>query len=246
MHTERPRREEIMDATYFWEPKQLHGRDVAQAGRLYERTLDADERIPWAWIRRGAGTRPAGGWARHLLLAGRPGNVLGFAYGAYIPNFGGYICYVGVDGRSRGKGVGTGLYYSLFDLFRRDAARAGETLPFVVWESYKPNALDSAKLHDTWQARVRLFGKVGGLAIKGLKLRTPNYADPDAGPVPLRVFVKPMDRPRRDFGPVVLKRIAAGLLERVYKLPPDDPRYLASLAPPKLKLVAPRVRTVAA
>lgn len=233
-----------MDAPQYWEPTGPYSQDVKQAQRLYERTLDADERIPWAWILRGINTRPAGGWARHLLLAGAPGRVLGFAYGAYIPGFGGYVCYLGVDGRSRGKGIGAGLFRGLFDRFEKDARRAGETLPFVVWESYKPGPLDSEKLHDTWKARVRLFTKVGGYGVKGLTLRTPNYADPAAPPVPLKVFVKPVARPAADFGPVVLKRIAAGMLGRIYRMHPDEPLYAASLAPRKpLRLVKARVAT---
>ena len=36
-----------------WEPTDVTDPMVWAAGRLYERTLDPDERIPWEWIARG-------------------------------------------------------------------------------------------------------------------------------------------------------------------------------------------------
>ena len=78
---------------------------VRAAERLYEQTQHPDERIPWGWIARSikgrVGWRP-GAWNRHLLVAtpsGRaadPDALAGFAYGAHLPGYGGYVCYIGV------------------------------------------------------------------------------------------------------------------------------------------------------
>ena len=46
-----------------------------------------------------------------------------------------------------------------------------------------------------WDARVRLFDRVGGMWIDGLELMTPNCSIDDGPPVPLQLFIKPMDVP---------------------------------------------------
>lgn len=220
------------EKVYCWEPTELGTPVLAAAERLYEATIDADERIPWAWIQRSAGEtnerRPTG-WMKHLILATAGDNfddpeaLLGYAYGAFIPGFGGYVCYVGVAEAARLRGVGSRLFESLFKAFAADAAYAGEPLPFVVWESYRPTADDDAHLHRLWAARVRAFEKIGGLWVDGLELLTPSYGggDPTAG-VPLQLFVKPMDDPAGSFTADRLRGIAKGLLEQVYGEKPGD------------------------
>ena len=78
------------------------------AGDLYEKTLAPDERIPWIWIEKSVESRTktkpgkADGWTKHLLLAAPDGRMddptalAGYVYGALIPNYGGYLCYIGV------------------------------------------------------------------------------------------------------------------------------------------------------
>src|SRR5262245_32397222 len=89
-------------------------RALDEARALYEATQPADERIPWEWIARSvagrAGRRP-GDWCPHLILATTPArrgseNVVGFAHGIYLGGLGGYLAYLGVDERQRGRGVG--------------------------------------------------------------------------------------------------------------------------------------------
>src|SRR5258707_1386462 len=112
---------------------------MGAAERLYERTLDPDERIPWIWIEKtvSGGVKP-GGWRKHLILAapeGRttdPNGLAGYVYGAFIPGYGGYLCYVGVADWARRMGIGTKLYEAFFEAMRNDAKAAEEPLPFVV------------------------------------------------------------------------------------------------------------------
>jgi GNAT superfamily N-acetyltransferase len=215
-----------------WEATDVNDPLVRAAGRLYERTLDPDERIPWEWIERGIGN-PAGrtaGWRRHLLLAaaGGPGaapdRLAGYAYGAYIPGYGGYLCYIGVDEAFRCAGVGRRLFEAFFERMTADAAAAGEPLPFVVWESYRPGLDEPPAAHDVWAARVRLFDKVGGLWVKGVDFLTPDFAGGD-DPVPLQLFVKPVDRPTGAFTAERLWGVVEGLYERVYRIDPGDPLF---------------------
>jgi hypothetical protein len=208
------------------------------AGRLYERTLDPDERIPWAWIERSIG-RPAapGGWHKHLLLAAPagheddPGWLAGYAYGAFLPGYGGYLCYVGVAPWARRLGVGTRLFGEFFRTMRADARAAGERLPFVVWESRRPDEPMTAAGRKLWAARVGLFGRVGGRWVEGVDFLSPNFADPRADPVPLQLFVKPVDLPVAAFTPGRLRRVVGGLHERVYRNRPGDALYAGTLPP---------------
>lgn len=217
---------------YCWEPTELGTPVLAAARQLYETTIDPDERIPWMWIERAVGERhlrrPTG-WAKHLVLASEGPNVddpaalLGYAYGAFIPGFGGYVCYVGVSEAARGKGVGGRLFEAMFKAFAADAAYAGEPLPFVLWESYRPTAEDGPDAHALWAARTRLFDKVGGRWVEGLELVTPNYGDDDpTASVPLQLFVKPVDEPAASFTPTRLRAVAKDLLEKVYHERPGD------------------------
>jgi GNAT superfamily N-acetyltransferase len=234
-----------------WEPTEL-GTPILEAARsLYERTIDPDERIPWMWIERAVAERPLRrptGWAKHLLLASEgpdvddPRTLVGYAYGAFIPGFGGYLCYVGVAESARRLGVGTRLFDSLAKTFAADAALAGEPLPFVLWESYRPTTHDSEELHRLWAARARTFDRAGGLWVEGVELATPDYDDPDPiAEVPLQLFLKPVDDPVEAFPPQRLADITRQLLEKVYHEKAGDwfhERTMASVATPRLRPAA--------
>jgi GNAT superfamily N-acetyltransferase len=228
-----------------WEPTDLGSPVLTAAQKLYENTIDADERIPWMWIERAVGERAfrrPTGWMKHLILASDaadiddPAGLLGYAYGAFIPGFGGYLCYVGVSEKARQRGVGSRLFESVFKTFAADAAYAGEPLPFVLWESYRPTADEPAAI---WDARVRLFDRVGGLWVDGLELVTPDYGDesPTAA-VPLQLFVKPVDEPAAGFTSDRLTGIAKELMEKVYHEKPGDYFHDATFA----GLPVPRLR----
>ena len=135
-----------LDSITCWEPTNVDDPMMRAAGRLYERTLAPDERIPWMWIEKAvAGSKP-GGWRKHLILASQEGrsadpeSLAGYVYGAFIPGYGGYLCYVGVADWARRTGVGTRLYEAFFQAMQADAKAADESLPFVVWESHRPEA----------------------------------------------------------------------------------------------------------
>lgn len=208
---------------------------VPNARALYESTQHPDERVPWQWIARGLKGRV--GWqpgttARHLLMAvpeADPGSVAGFALGLHLPHYGGYVSYLGVDETRRRGGVGSRLFGQMFNLFAADAGALGEPLPFAVWESKRPAADAPAADHQIWAARMRLFDRVGGLRVDGLELHSPNYLAGGDAAIKLTLFVKPIDTPRESFTPAEVRRVAAGLLERVYRMTPADDLYRASL-----------------
>lgn len=246
----------VTDRVMCWEPTDAADPVVRAAGKLYEDTLDADERIPWAWIERSVGDRAGrkpGGWARHLILAadGRtddPAALMGYAYGAFLPGYGGYLCYVGVAEAARRRGVGRRLFEAMSAALAADAAAAGEDLPFVVWESYRPEPDDPPVAHRLWEARVRLFDRAGGLWVEGVDFLSPNFADPDGPPVPLQLFVKPVAVPAAAFDADRLRRLVRGLMERVYRERPGEPLYDGTLRPglkPRLVPAAKAVRAPA-
>lgn len=238
------------DRIFCFEALSVRDPLVRAAERLYEQTQHPDERIPWGWIARSVKGRSCwrpGSWGKHLLVATPadrptdPDALAGFAYGVHLPGYGGYVCYVGVDEKFRKRGVGTRLYHQMFRVLAADACAVDEPLPFVVWESHKPGPDAPEADWELWGARVRLFEKVGGLWIDGLELMTPNCAVEDGPPVPLQLFVKPVDLPAAAFDADRLKRVAAGLLERVYKARPGDPLHAATLPPgcePRLRPAA--------
>ena len=185
---------------------------------LYDATQHPDERVPWAWVSGslGASGKP-GGPTRHLLVAESGGTVTGFVMGVHLPGYGGYVSYLGVAPAARGRGVGGALFDALFGRFEFDAVHRAEPLAFAVWESKQPAADAPEAEVATWQARLKLFAKVGARRIEGIELHTPNYTHPERpGPI-LQLFVKPMSWTTETLTPTRLKVIAEGLMSRVYK-----------------------------
>jgi hypothetical protein len=207
---------------------------IRAAGRLYEQTLDPGERIPWEWIEGAVWRRQRGeasNWNGHLLLAeGDPDGLAGYAYGSFIRGYGGYLCYVGVADWARRLGVGTKLFTEFFKVLDADATAAGEPLPFVVWESHRPEADDPAG-RDLWAARVRLFDRVGGLWVEGVDFYAPNYEDRSDDPVPMQLFVKPVGLSAADLAGERLRDVVDRLHRRLYGGKPGDPLYDRTLPP---------------
>jgi GNAT superfamily N-acetyltransferase len=212
---------------------------LSDVKKLYERTQAPQERIPWEWLEHSVERRQQwrpGRWCPHLLVAATDngtevgGPASGFLYGGHIPDFGGYICYTGVDPAARKQGVGTRLFEQFFKLAAVDAFAEGVALPFVVWESHRPEPDASPADWDIWQARVRLFARVGAGWVEGIDFQSPNWANEEES-LPLQLFVKPIDLRLEAFDSAKLKEIAAGLHEKVYKHNPDDPLVRATLPP---------------
>lgn len=230
-----------VEAVAVWEASDAADPVTRAAGRLYEATLPADERIPWAWIERSLRPRgrgnPPNGWRKHLLLAapkGResdPDALAGYVYGALLPGYGGYLCYVGVAERARRLGVGRRLYEEFFRAMRADADELDEPPPFVIWESHRPGPGAPPHERDVWNARTRLFDRVGGLWVDGIDFLSPNFDDHDGPPVPLQLFLKPLDVPASEFTPERLRAVVGGLHERVYRNAPGSPLYAGTLPP---------------
>jgi len=224
--------------------------------RLYLTTQHPEERIPWGWIARSLKGRAAwrpGVPGHHLLTAvpeesvteNDPEMLAGFVYGSFLPEYGGYLSYLGVDEHYRKRGVGTRLMTQMVKVLHAEAGGMDEPLPFVVWESKRPGVNAPAEDHCLWEARMKLFDRIGGCWIDGLELFTPNYGDDDDKPVVLQLFVKPVDRSRQGFDPDFLRGIAAGLLARVYRLNADDPlvvRTIAQTRRPRLRPAGDSVR----
>jgi hypothetical protein len=208
---------------------------IRAAGELYERTLDPVERIPWEWIEGAVGRRQrgeAGNWNGHLLLAeGDPDGLAGYAYGSFIRGYGGYLCYVGVADWARKHGVGTKLFTNFFKLLEADAKALDEPLPFVVWESHRPDPDAPPAVRDLWTARTRLFDRVGGLWVEGVDFYAPNYEDRDDDPVPLQLFVKPVDVPAGELNGERLWDLVDRLHRRLYGGKPGDSLYDRTLPP---------------
>lgn len=205
---------------------------IAAAERLYESTLPADERIPWAWIERSA-TNGRGGrtgdWLPDLLVAETAAGVIGYVYGSLIPRFGGYGCYLGVDPTARSRGLGTRLVRAFITSLGAEAVRQRVPLPFVLWESRRPAADASAAERAMWLSRLRVFDRCGAFGIDGLEVVTPNYSSRSGDPVPLSLFLVPVETPAEDFDQAALREVVAGLLEWVYGRGPGDAFFDASL-----------------
>ena len=229
-----------------WEATDATDAMTVAAGKLYEQTLAPEERIPWEWIERSLMTRldlKPGTRRRHLLLAapegreGDPDSLAGYAYGAYMPGFGGYLCYMGVAEWARRHGVGSRLFEQFFRVMALDAGITGEPLPFVLWESHRPRPEDPDTDWKMWNARVKLFDRVGGQWIEGIEFQSPSWLTPTQT-VPLQLFLKPMEVPAASYDPERLKAIVGALHEEVYRHKPGNAFYDATLVPgcsPRLK-----------
>ncbi len=233
------------DRIYCWELIDPADALLPAVRELYETALDEDERVPWEWLERGvssrAGWRP-GGNGKHLIVAcTEESDLTGFVFCTHLPGYGGYLSYVASRPQFRRRGVGRRLYEQAFNVLAVDAAASDELLPFVMWESCPPDADDPPEAHAIWAARTRLFGKAGGFWIDGVTLPSPNWTDVSAPPVPLQLFLAPVDSPREAFDTAAVREAVRGLLERVYKAGPGDPEYDGTLTPgcqPRLKPTA--------
>jgi GNAT superfamily N-acetyltransferase len=222
-----------------WEALDPDDPAVDQARRLYKATLEPAERIPWDWVAGAVAGRAAwrpGTWSPHLLLAAprsrsRAGRVLGFAYGAHVPDYGGYACYLGVDPHHRGRGTGTRLLRLLIEVLKVDALCEGTALPFVVWESRAPGADATGEERGLWEARLRLFERVGAWWVAGLTFYAPNFARRSEDPVPLQLFLVPIDTPAGEWDADRLRGVATGLLLRVYGRREGDRLFERTLPP---------------
>lgn len=219
------------DRIFCFEPFEVTDPLVQAAERLYVVTQHPDERIPWGWIARSlkgrVGWRP-GKSGNHLLVAmpeehaANPDQLAGFAYGTHLPGYGGYVNYLGVAEAYRRRGVGTRLFDQMLKLLAADAGAIDEPLPFAMWESKKPTAHAPDTDWKLWDARLKLFDRAGALWVDGLELLTPNYSESGDQPVPLQLFVKPIDTHMNSFTAEKLIAIATGLLERVYRMQPSE------------------------
>jgi hypothetical protein len=74
---------------------------------------------------------------------------------------------------------------------------------------------------------------VGGQWIEGIDFHSPNFAseEDDAPPVPLQLFVKPMNEPVGAFDADRLKQVTAGLHREVYHSVPGDVLHDLTLPP---------------
>jgi GNAT superfamily N-acetyltransferase len=210
---------------------------LEQVRQLYEATQAAGERIPWRWIAEAVASRPGwrpGHWSPHLFLAAPPhlrGAVAGFAYGIHVPDYGGYISYLGVDSHHRRQGIGARLLRLLTRVLQVDAACEGVPLHFVLWESRRPDPSAPAEAWDLWRARLRLFERVGAWWVAGITFLAPNFARRKEPPVPLQLFLVPVDTPAEAFDPAALREAAAGLFREVYGRQEGDPLVERSLPP---------------
>jgi GNAT superfamily N-acetyltransferase len=214
------------------------------ARALYESVLDESERIPWEWLARTPERRRTwrpGERRGHLVVAtpqATNDKAIGFGYGAFLPGYGGYVCYLGVDPTERGRRIGTRLFELLFRLIEEAARTSDISLPFILWESHRS---DDSRL---WAARVRLFDKVGGKWARGITLLTPNYMHEDAPPTALQVFLRPWDDPSDSFDGERLRDAIRGLYANVYRITPDDPLCEATLNGAVNPMLVPAVNAI--
>lgn len=228
---------------------------IEQVRNLYQSTQKVEEQIPWEWIE-GSLSQKAywkpGRWSPHLMVTAdvtekSVGPVHGFITGGHIPDYGGYVSYLGVDSVARKRGLGTLLFESMFAAFRQDARNSNASLPFVVWESCKPALDDPASEWNLWAARMKLFERVGAYWIEGLDFLSPNFMEEEEEPITLQLFVKPVESAVTEFDSNRLRQIALGLQQKVYRLREDDPLVTGTLPPgcsPKLQ--SPRMATCVA
>jgi len=226
------------NAIRCWEATDVNDPMIPAARRVYEETLAPDERIPWKWIEKSiGGAGQANSRRRHLLLAAPEGSdddpnaLAGYAYGSFISGYGGYLCYVGVADRARRMGVGTHLFDAFFRQMAADAKTAGESLPFVVWESHRPGPDAPPADQEVWKARVRLFDRVGGMWVEGVDFLSPNFAAEEGEPVALQVFIKPIDIPAVSFDEARVRTVVEQLHQRIYRNGPGEDLFDGTFPP---------------
>ena len=224
---------------------------------LYESVLEVDEQIPWSWIERSVARRasfkPGDRWLPHLMVAAAsedPDTPLppqGFVYGGLFPDYGGYVCYLGVAPEARQYGLGRTLFEAMFAQLRDDATQMGIALPFIIWESHRPNEVSTEDDRKLWTARCRLFDKVGAMWVSGVDFQSPNYHDDEAPPISLELFLKPMDSPADAFDAAKLREVVVGMHTQIYRHRLDDEIVLHSLPAgclPQLKATPEAERSV--
>ncbi|MFL5330589.1 MAG: GNAT family N-acetyltransferase [Gemmataceae bacterium] len=193
---------------------------------IYETSFHSSERIPWDWLTWSLTAAWPHGRKTHMLTARRTTasgrtQTLGFIVASFLPRLGGYISYVAVDPRARGRGVGAFLYKSAIRRLRRTAHESGLRMPCLIWDSRPPSPSDPVEVRENWESRLHLFKKIGGQWIEGVQFTSPNFLNPRAGDVPLEFFLKPVEASAERFSDARIRRVIHGLLSRVYRLDPE-------------------------
>jgi hypothetical protein len=148
-----------------------------------------------------------------------------------LPDYGGYVTYLGVSPEQRRRGIGTRLLRLMTRVLQVDACCEGADLPFVVFESHRPGPGAAEEEWALWRARLGLFARAGALWIAGLTFFAPNFARRDGPPVPLQLFLIPVATPSEAFNSAELRNVAAGLLRGVYRRRAGDPLFEKTLPP---------------
>jgi hypothetical protein len=122
------------------------------------------------------------------------------------------------------------LFEQLFRVLAVDAGAEGIRVPFVIWESHKPEDNTAKSERELWAARLRLFSRVGGLWIDGVNFLSPDFQG-DGTPVSLQLFLKPVDEPLPSFDAERLRAVVHGLHRNVYRQEDDSNLMRESLPP---------------
>lgn len=219
-----------------WEILQATDSVLTQVRNLYQSTQKIEEQIPWEWIEGSISRKQnwePGRWNPHLLVTAENENspITGFIYGGFMPGFGGYVTYLGVDPLARKHGLGTLLFEQMFSRFQEDARQENGPLSFVLWESCRPEWNAPESDWKIWTARMKLFHRVGGFWMAGLDLLSPNYIEEESDPITLQLFLKPVDSRLPEFDSTRLKEIALGLQQKIYHLGSEDPLVTGTFPP---------------
>src|SRR5262249_8693063 len=112
----------------------------------------------------------------------------------------------------------------------------GVPLPFVIWESRRPDPSAPADAWDLWRARPRPFRRVGARGGAGPPFPPPHFPRRQEPPAPPPPFLVPLRTPARARPPPAPREAAAGLFREVYGRHKGDPLFPNSF--PKLTPVS--------
>jgi GNAT superfamily N-acetyltransferase len=165
----------------------------------------------------------------HLVLLKEAGQALGMAHFCLLKDIpAGFIDYIAIERRARGRGYGRKLIQGMVGTLRRDASRLASPLRGIYAEIERPeDSLDDKAEYDVRSRRTRFFSNLGFKMVHPIQYIQPAM-EKDQAEIPLHLIFLPLALRTETLTKKELSRSLRSIYRHIYELECSlDPRMIA-------------------